>query len=301
MRIVLLPVLIVLFVSLVCVCEAVTMTWYRTGLNACGFVNLDGDPIVATSFFIPADCGKRIRIYNGERESYAFIVDHCSNCADRQLDASPGLFLVFANLESGSAEIEWTYTDHDPTLVPIGSTCGGGVLCTGSTFCSGVCSTLPSSNVPTSNLLPDGSVIAWEQCAGEGYANPAPCLQGFECLSLGTYGRPGYSQCLPSTINVFPRPDYLEVSIPSLSTADDIFTTKTTSLDVRPSVQPSLDFYTKVGTEERVLTTTTTTTITSIHVSPVYVMSSPSKLVLNVVQTPTKLVVQGCKRRIRRV
>lgn len=186
------------------------MTWYRTGLNACGYVNYDGDPIVAVRDLGtgPYQCGTKIKISYGGVTAIAYIADQCRNCVDYHIDASPGLFLLFAPL--GELQVDWQFTDDTPTLIADGE-CGGLIQCSSAqVYCTGSCVNLPK--LDQTDILAGGPGFAYEQCSGPGFAVPLVCPQSFSCIDMGGYGRPGYGQCLPLDAAIVSRPQYLEVN-----------------------------------------------------------------------------------------
>ncbi|KAH9908396.1 hypothetical protein F4778DRAFT_717084 [Xylariomycetidae sp. FL2044] len=67
------------------------MTYYNTGLGACGDTHTDSDPIVA---LVPGDyggdanpnnspqCGKKINIHYNGKTAVATVADKCPTCSD---------------------------------------------------------------------------------------------------------------------------------------------------------------------------------------------------------------------------
>jgi len=87
------------------------LTYYSTGLGACGHVNHDNDFIVALNheqYDSGNWCGKGITISCRGKSTHATIVDRCAGCRFGSIDASPGLFKFFADLGAGVLECSWT-------------------------------------------------------------------------------------------------------------------------------------------------------------------------------------------------
>lgn len=230
------------------------LTQFRTGLNYCGFVNFDGDPIVASPLVGTAgfECGTKIRIRAGGVEAFAFITDHCEECERYGIDASPGLRRLFPG--EGNPSVEWEPVSSEVTPVGPGCACGGKAVCSGSDiYCSGgTCVGLPPLDM--TDILAGGQGRAWQQCAGHGFPHPVPCPSGYDCVDMGPWGREGMSQCIPPNPAVVPRPGYLQPSgctapqVPSVAprpspsfidTTTYIETSSTTSREEITSVVPS--------------------------------------------------------------
>lgn len=235
------------------------MTWYRTGLNACGYVNFDGDPIVAVSTLghDGLTCGSKIRVSANGVTAVAYVADHCRNCATNQIDASPGLALLFGPL--GNVVVDWELTSEPVVLVDTG-VCGGPVQCTGAqTYCfDGVCVPLPE--LTQTDILVGGPGFEYEQCSGLGFPEPLVCPAGFSCVDMGTWGRAGYGQCLPGDVSILARPAYIEPSAPR------------TTIDTGVPSTVVLGLSTTVGQ-------VTTTSLVGVFTSSVGV-SSPTTVVL---------------------
>ncbi|KAI0742257.1 RlpA-like double-psi beta-barrel-protein domain-containing protein-containing protein [Daedaleopsis nitida] len=90
------------------------VTWYDTGLGACGHANTDADFIVAvdhTTFDTwpgatanPNNnplCGRTMRVDAGGRSVTVVITDKCMGCAPGSVDLSPTAFLQLAPLGVG--------------------------------------------------------------------------------------------------------------------------------------------------------------------------------------------------------
>jgi len=97
------------------------LTWYPTGLGACGITNHDNDFIVAVSESVyfssgkyPADvCFKTVTIQWQGKSTGATVVDGCQNCDGNHLDASPGLMHFFAQ-EDELDNITWWFDGEGP-------------------------------------------------------------------------------------------------------------------------------------------------------------------------------------------
>lgn len=102
------------------------LTYYATGLGACGEVNKNGDNITAVSHVLydaemtqnPNDnpiCGRILRVqrYDEELEQMHVVdlrvVDRCEGCAQYDLDVTEITFGLFAPIESGRVKVEWAW------------------------------------------------------------------------------------------------------------------------------------------------------------------------------------------------
>ncbi|OCL09272.1 hypothetical protein AOQ84DRAFT_397478 [Glonium stellatum] len=101
------------------------LTYYGTGMGACGVVSSDDDPIVAISHYVfdavqvgsnPNSnplCGRKIRAQrndNGAMKSVDLtVVDRCTGCQPNDLDVSPGMFAKLANPDLGRVSVTWVW------------------------------------------------------------------------------------------------------------------------------------------------------------------------------------------------
>ncbi|KAH0494584.1 hypothetical protein TgHK011_001201 [Trichoderma gracile] len=72
-----------------------SVTWYNTGLGACGQTNSDGELVAAVSASLydrEHPCGRKIRISYQGRSEVVTVVDRCAGCAENDLDLSPAAF-----------------------------------------------------------------------------------------------------------------------------------------------------------------------------------------------------------------
>ncbi|KAL6910119.1 expansin-like protein [Trichoderma evansii] len=89
------------------------ITWYNTGLGACGHTNNDGELVVAVSHSLydhEHPCGRKIQInYKGKSEVVT-VVDSCGACAENDLDLSPTAFeQVIGPLDIGRVTANWDW------------------------------------------------------------------------------------------------------------------------------------------------------------------------------------------------
>ncbi|KAL0579969.1 hypothetical protein V5O48_002053 [Marasmius crinis-equi] len=93
------------------------LTFYATGLGACGGYNNDNDYIVALNSaqygggYPGPQCGKSITISYGGKTAEATIRDECPTCDYGGLDLSPALFEHFASKDLGVLQAEWWFND----------------------------------------------------------------------------------------------------------------------------------------------------------------------------------------------
>ncbi|KAI0689120.1 RlpA-like double-psi beta-barrel-protein domain-containing protein-containing protein [Cytidiella melzeri] len=88
------------------------MTFYETGLGACGKTNSDSDFIVALNspqYGSGGHCFDTITISYGGKSTQAQIVDECPGCPEGGLDLSPGLFSFFASEDAGVIYGSWNF------------------------------------------------------------------------------------------------------------------------------------------------------------------------------------------------
>ncbi|KAJ6098815.1 hypothetical protein N7467_000350 [Penicillium canescens] len=95
------------------------LTWFDTGLGACGQWNIDTDYIAAVSHIVfdreargtnpnnNALCGQKIHIQRGGRTVEATVVDRCEGCKENDIDVTPSLFQQFGNLDRGRMDVVW--------------------------------------------------------------------------------------------------------------------------------------------------------------------------------------------------
>lgn len=102
------------------------LTYYATGLGACGTVSKDGDDIVSVSHLIfdavstgsnpnlnPL-CGKMIRARRGTGSVDLKVVDRCTGCEQRDLDITEKTFAKLASVEEGRVDVEWSWLEGVP-------------------------------------------------------------------------------------------------------------------------------------------------------------------------------------------
>ncbi|KAL0071555.1 hypothetical protein AAF712_001412 [Marasmius tenuissimus] len=93
------------------------LTYYQTGLGACGGYNNPSDFIVALNTaqygggYPGPNCGKHITISYGGKTHDATIVDECPTCDHGDLDLSQSLFEFFAPTSVGVLQAEWWFND----------------------------------------------------------------------------------------------------------------------------------------------------------------------------------------------
>lgn len=100
------------------------MTYYDTGLGACGWTSTDSDFIVALSQRVfdtktpngnPNNnpyCGKKIEAKKGDKTVIVTVVDSCPGCAANDLDFSPTAFEAIADKDLGRTEFSWRWIDQ---------------------------------------------------------------------------------------------------------------------------------------------------------------------------------------------
>ncbi|CAG8591183.1 10283_t:CDS:1 [Ambispora leptoticha] len=96
-------------------------TYYNPGLGACGVDANDNSMVVAISApnFDPMIqngnpnkntlCGKRVRIYYGDKFVDGVVADRCPVCKLGDIDLSPAMFSQLTELERGFITVEWGY------------------------------------------------------------------------------------------------------------------------------------------------------------------------------------------------
>ncbi|EAA30355.1 hypothetical protein GE21DRAFT_10526 [Neurospora crassa] len=97
------------------------ITWYNTGLGACGTYSNDGQLVVALNHdqFDPSTpngnpnrnslCGRRIRVNANGRSVTVTLVDRCTQCPYGGLDLSPAAFSVLASTSVGVVQGSWDW------------------------------------------------------------------------------------------------------------------------------------------------------------------------------------------------
>ncbi|KAK1229638.1 hypothetical protein PQX77_007273 [Marasmius sp. AFHP31] len=91
------------------------LTYYQTGLGACGGYNKPSDFIVALNSaqygggYPGPNCGKSITISYGGKTHEAIIVDECPTCDYGDLDLSQALFEYFAPTSTGVLQAVWWF------------------------------------------------------------------------------------------------------------------------------------------------------------------------------------------------
>ncbi|KAK4192331.1 RlpA-like double-psi beta-barrel-protein domain-containing protein-containing protein [Podospora australis] len=99
------------------------MTYYNTGLGACGKTSNDNQLVVALNKikFDPKTpngnpnkntlCGKKIKVNYQGKSVTVTIVDRCPGCKANDLDLSPAAFKKLAPLEKGRIKATWDYVN----------------------------------------------------------------------------------------------------------------------------------------------------------------------------------------------
>jgi hypothetical protein len=94
------------------------MTYYETGLGACGWTNVDTDMIIAMPFEMMGTlsnsnpyCGRTISITANGVTATATVADKCMGCVGYSIDMSPSLFQKFYPLGDGRKTCTWEFTD----------------------------------------------------------------------------------------------------------------------------------------------------------------------------------------------
>lgn len=97
------------------------ITWYNTGLGACGIYSNDGELVVALNReqFDPSTpngnpnrnplCGRNIRVNANGRSVTVRLVDRCAGCPYGGLDLSPAAFGVLASTSVGVLQGSWDW------------------------------------------------------------------------------------------------------------------------------------------------------------------------------------------------
>lgn len=105
------------------------LTYYDTGLGACGLTSSASDNVVSISHFVfdavqvggnPNSnplCGRRIRARRwhegekGERSLDLRVVDRCTGCQPQDIDVSYGAFDKLAVRDHGRVTVEWAWLE----------------------------------------------------------------------------------------------------------------------------------------------------------------------------------------------
>ncbi|KAL7792098.1 RlpA-like double-psi beta-barrel-containing domain-containing protein [Trichoderma ceciliae] len=89
------------------------ITWYNTGLGACGHNNNDGELVAAVSHSLydrEHPCGRKLRINYKGKSVVVTVVDRCGGCAENDIDLSPTAFRdVIGDLGVGRATATWNW------------------------------------------------------------------------------------------------------------------------------------------------------------------------------------------------
>ncbi|KAF9056195.1 hypothetical protein BJ165DRAFT_1431631 [Panaeolus papilionaceus] len=98
------------------------MTFFVTGLGACGRFNQPSDFIVALNkeqFDQGGACFKQITIRVGGRTAQAQIVDRCERCGWGNIDLTEGLFhFLGGTVQGGTLTGDWEYGGGGPAPTP---------------------------------------------------------------------------------------------------------------------------------------------------------------------------------------
>lgn len=103
-----------------------TVTYYNTGLGACGWTNTDSDYIVALPVGVWNElggsvsngnvvCGHKLKVSNGQKAITVEITDQCPSCADTHLDLSPAAFQALGAEEKGVLNVSWGWVGEKPS------------------------------------------------------------------------------------------------------------------------------------------------------------------------------------------
>jgi len=89
-------------------------TWFDVGLGACGYYNVNSDPIVAISSGIygsGGNCNQWMTITNTKNGKVASgkVRDECPGCGQYDIDMSPSLFQQLGSLDIGVLSVSWHY------------------------------------------------------------------------------------------------------------------------------------------------------------------------------------------------
>ncbi len=102
------------------------LTYYATGLGACGIDSKNGDSIVSVSHLLfdavskgsdPNQnplCGKMIRAKRSKGSVDLKVVDRCTGCEPRDLDITEKTFAKLASVDQGRVDVEWSWLQGVP-------------------------------------------------------------------------------------------------------------------------------------------------------------------------------------------
>ncbi|KAL7944104.1 RlpA-like double-psi beta-barrel-containing domain-containing protein [Trichoderma barbatum] len=89
------------------------ITFYTTGLGACGGVNNDEEYVAAVSaavFDSQSVCGSTISVSFAGRSVSVLVVDRCAGCAFGDVDLSPRAFIdLTGSLDAGRVQGSWDF------------------------------------------------------------------------------------------------------------------------------------------------------------------------------------------------
>lgn len=102
------------------------VTYYNTGLGACGWTNKDSDYIVALPVGVwnriggsvsngNIVCGKKLKVSNGKTAIEVEITDQCPSCDDKHLDLSPSAFKALGDESAGVLKVDWGWVNGEPS------------------------------------------------------------------------------------------------------------------------------------------------------------------------------------------
>ncbi|KAF3069168.1 Allergen Asp [Trichoderma lentiforme] len=90
-----------------------SVTWYNTGLGACGQTNNDNELVCAVSHSLydhEHPCGRKIRVSYRDKSAVVTVVDRCAGCAENDLDLSPAAFrAAIGELDIGRTIATWDW------------------------------------------------------------------------------------------------------------------------------------------------------------------------------------------------
>ncbi|ROT41139.1 hypothetical protein SODALDRAFT_330846 [Sodiomyces alkalinus F11] len=92
------------------------LTFYDTGLGACGFNDTGRHGIVALSHHkmgtasnnnLNPHCNRRVRLRANGKTVEGIVRDKCMGCAKEDIDVSPDMFAALYDLGVGRARVTW--------------------------------------------------------------------------------------------------------------------------------------------------------------------------------------------------
>lgn len=93
------------------------ITYYDTGLGACGITSTDTEKVVALPHGLMGTksndnpyCGRTIAIELNGKTTTATVVDKCMGCEGHSIDLSPAAFDVLADQAVGRTQANWYFT-----------------------------------------------------------------------------------------------------------------------------------------------------------------------------------------------